>query len=190
VDLSGTVIEAIGSCGIAAREMHIETSDLLLRASPHTKEQENVGLLINVQKCNGHATAVSIRAGELAIQCVEHALAYPLAKYVQKVATPFAADPLLREKYRRLRRILQEFRSHKRRRLAKYRAKIEHERVLRNETGQKVLDALLNAGVLTRDTKFYYVVPEQCDAALGIGWHDLRQQKSSPKLETFLKSIA
>jgi len=189
VDLSGTVVEAIGSCAISAREMHIETSDLLLRASPRTKEQENAGLVINVERCNGHAAAVSIRAGELTIQCVEHALSYPLAKFVHKVTIPFAADPLLREKYRRLRRILQEFRSHKKGRLAKYRAKIEHERVLRNETGQKVLDALLNGGVLTRDTKFYYVDPEQCDAALGIGWHDLRQQKSSPKLENFLKSI-
>jgi hypothetical protein len=190
VDLCGAVVEAIGSCSIVAREMHIETSDLLLRSSPRTKEQENAGLVINVQKCDGHATAVSIRAGELVIQCVEHSLAYPLAKYVHKVTTPFAADPLMREKYRRLRRILQEFRSHKKGRLAKYRAKIEHERVLRNETGQKVLDALLNAGVLSRDTKFYYVVPEQCDAALGIGWHDLRQQKSSVKLEYFLKSIS
>jgi hypothetical protein len=120
---------------------------------------------------------------------VEHALDYPLAKYVHRVAMPFA-DPLLREKYRRLRSILTKFASHKKGGLAKYRDKIEHQRVLQNELGRRVLAALLKQGILWSDPKFYHIAPEQCDAKLGVSWHQLRHYESSSKLEAFLKSVS
>jgi hypothetical protein len=182
VDLSGSpAIEAIGDCSISARAVRIDTSDLILRAAPRRSNeavQVQAGLFINAQRAEGHANAASVRTGTLEIQCVEHALDYPLAKYVEKVAMPFA-DPLLREKYRRVRRILLEFRSHKKGTLAKFRAKIEHERVVRNALGRRILAALVNHGILRADPKFYYIQPDKCDSKLGISWQQLRQHKSS-----------
>ncbi len=193
VDLSGTpAIEAIGDCSISARGVRIDTPELILRNIPrrtHEGTEGDAGLFINAHKAEGHANAVSVRAGKVEIQCVEHALDYPLAKYVQRIAMPFA-DPLLREKYLRLRRILLQFASRKKGTLAKYRAKIEHERVLRNDLGRRILAALLKAGILRSDPKFYYVQPDQCDPKLGISWHQLRQHKSTSKLEAFLKSVS
>jgi hypothetical protein len=40
---------------------------------------------------------------------------------------------------------------------AKYRDKIEHERVLQGKTGEKVLAQLLKEGILYTDPKFYFV---------------------------------
>ena len=103
---------------------------------------------------------------------------------------PQSVDSTLQEKYRRLRRIFSEFASHKKGGLAKFRVKIEHERVLRNQLGRKILEALINEGILRKDQKFYYVDADQCDAKLGISWHQLRQYKSSSKLEAFLKGVS
>lgn len=193
VDLLGMpAIEAIGDCSISARSVRIDTPDLILRTIPRRPSevvQRDTGLFINTKKVEGHANTASVRAGKLEIQCMEHAVDYPLAKYVEKVTMPFA-DSLLQEKYRRLRRILLEFRSHKKGALAKYRAKIEHKRVVRNALGMSILAALVTQGILRSDPKFYYVRPDQCDSKLGISWQQLRQHKSSSKLETFLRSVS
>jgi len=196
VDLSGVpAIEAVGDCSISAQSVRIGAADLIVRALPRRPSeasQGDAGLFINAQKAEGHVNAVSVRTGNLEIQCVEHALDYPLAKYACKVAMPFA-DPLLREKYRRLRRILSQFACGKRGKqggLAKYRAKIEHRRVCGNDLGKRVLAALVKQGILRTDPNFYRVAPDQCDAKLGISWHELRHYKSSSKLEAFLRSVS
>ena len=192
VDLLGIPsIEAIGNCSISARSVHIETPDLILRDISRLRQegtQRSGGLFINTHKAEGLVNGVSFGAAGVTIQCVEHALGYPLVKYVQKVVPPFV-DSELQEKHRRLRRILSDFASHKRGRLAKYRVKIDHERVLQNQLGKKILAALLKEGILQKDPKFYYIDPDQCDAKLGISWQQLRQYKSSSKLEKFLKGV-
>ena len=191
VVLSGTpAVTAIGGCSISARSVHIDTPDLILHDSSRQKPvgtRGNAELFINTRKAEGHANSVG--AGKIEIRCVEHALGYPLAKYVQKVPPPLG-DTMLQEKYRRLRRIFSEFASHKRGNLAKYRVKIEHERVLQNQLGRQILEALINEGILRKDKKFYYVEPDQCDTKLGISWHQLRQYKWSSKLEAFLKGVS
>jgi hypothetical protein len=80
-------------------------------------------------------------------------LTYPTIQYVEDKQTLFR-DPLLKEKYLRLRRILVHFRSHSKGALAKYRHKIEHERVLRNALGENILRQLMKDKILTLDGSF------------------------------------
>jgi hypothetical protein len=190
IDLLGApAIEAIGDCSISARSARIDTADLIVRSLPRPGAHDSAGLLISAERAEGRANAVSVGAGKLEIQCVEHQLDYPLATHVQKVTATFA-DPALRTKHRKLRRILSEFRSHKKGNLAKYRDKIENERIAGNPLGKKILAALVKEGVLRSDPKFYYVEAEKCDEKLGISWHQLRQYKTSSKLEAFLKKVS
>ncbi len=193
IKLSGaTIIEVIGECNISARSVRIEAPELALHPIPRRTQgdfQGQSGFFISSQKVEGHVNTVSIGSGKLEFQCNEHKLDYPLAKYVHKMAIPFS-DPALMEKHRRIRRILSEFRSHKRGGLARYRGKIEHERVLRNDLGKRILDALLNEGILRKEDNFYHLDPDQYDAKLGITWLQLRQYKSSDKLEAFLKGVS
>jgi len=190
--LSGMpAVEAIGDCLISAPFIQFDTPDMVVRSIPQrTKERSNGDseLLINARRAEGHADSVSFGGGSITIQCVEHGLSYPLAKYVQKVPPPIT-DPTLREKHRRLRRILSQFRSHSRGSLGKFRDKIEHERVLRNQIGRDILEALVKEGILRQDQRMYYIDPENCDTKLGISWHQLRQYRSSDRLETFLRGV-
>lgn len=193
VELSSTpAVEAIGDCSISARVVHIDTPDLIIRNVPQRAQEDtkkNTGLFIDVHTALGYAGAVSFGEGKIEIQCIEHSLVHPLVKYVRKVALSLD-DQNLQEKYRRLRRILSEFASHSRGGLAKYRAKIEHERVLRNNIGRTILSRLINEGVLRCDQKFYYIDPDKYNTKLEISWHQLRQYKTSKKLIEFLKKIS
>ncbi len=192
VELLGRpAVEAIGECSVSAREVRIDTSDLIVRNTPGIG-QVSIGrdtrLFIDAYKTEGHADTVLVRAGRLEIQCAEHRLDYPLAKYVQRAAK-LSPDSLLQKKYLRLRRILLLFRSHKRGGLAKCRAHVEHERVLKNEIGRAVLAALVREGILRSDPIMYYLDSERLAAKLGITWHDLCQHKSSGALDDFLKRV-
>ena len=155
---------------------------------PKASMASTSGLFVFANGVEGHSKLLSLGSGTVEIQCISHSLDYPLARYAKKVGPQFA-DSALQEKYRRLRRILSEFRSHKKGGLAKYRDKIEHQRVLQNEMGRKVLAALLEARILVRDEKLYHVDPEVCDQRLGISWLQLRQYQSSSSLESFLREI-
>lgn len=98
-------------------------------------------------------------------------------------------DPLLIEKYLRLRKILMLFRSHSKGVMAKYRDKIEHKRVLRNEMGEKVLELLVKSKVLYHDTTFYYWEPDVAHEQLGITYLDLKRKIINQKTIDFLNKI-
>ncbi len=193
IDLKGApAIECSGNCRIVADNVHVETPDLIVRSLPRGDESGDdaveQGLFVDVNHVRGHANEVSLKAAKLEIGCIEHGLAYPLAKYVEKTERAFT-DPDLEEKYLRLRRILLQFRSHSKGALAKYRDKIEHERILRNDVGRRVLDRLVKEGVLRADPKFYFVEQDQFAARLGVTWQQLRQHQSTKQLEEFLKRV-
>ncbi len=191
VQLTGSpAVTAIGECTVSARVVRIDTADLIVRPMPrsHTQPAEQTGLFITARTVCGHADLVIAGPDMLTIACGEHIIDYPLAGYLKKVAPEFP-DPEFNAKYRRLRRILLEFRSHSKGGLAKYRDKIEHERVLQNEIGKRVLESLVKEGILRTDAKFYHINSDKCDQVLGISWHQLRQYQSSKKLDQFLKDI-
>lgn len=191
IELVGArMIECVGPCHITARSVQLNTSDLVVRAAASSKRSgHDAGLFMNVERVDGHAGNISPKGATVEITCCEHGLDFPLARHVHRQPAPLR-DPAMAGKFLRLRRIMLEFRSHGRGGLAKFRAKIEHERVLRNRTGRNVLNALLREGVLRVDPKFYYVDPELLSEKLGITWQQLRHHESSAQLEEFLKAIA
>jgi len=100
-----------------------------------------------------------------------------------------ARFPDLRQKYFRLRRILCEFRSHSRGTLARYKEKIEHERILKNEIGQSVLNKLLDDEILSLQGSHYILDPDGLNAHLGVTWPDLRKGQMSETLLNYLRDI-
>ena len=115
-------------------------------------------------------------------------LPYPLANYAAKRGER-AKSKDQEQKYLRLKRIVVEFRSHSRGRLARLRAKIESARVLKNATGEAVLRRLITDGVLTPEGIHYFINPDIMSQKLGISWVDLRRGMTTEKLDRYLYSI-
>lgn len=180
-------LESVGQCHLTAKIVTID-SDVVVRQIPQDDSGSATGLFLDVHEAVGHANEVTLKGGLLEIFCENHSLAYPLVKYVRK-REEATKDALLVGKFRRLRRILQEFASHSKGGLAKYRDKIEHERVLRGEIGEKVLKRLLDEGVLYAKPNFYHVNSEKMASVLGTTWQEIRQHRISESTEAFLRRV-
>ncbi len=196
VDLSGAkTLDVTGRCSISALAVRINVPDLLVREIPRVVgrdgQKDSAELFVDAKCVEGHAESVTVRAGKIVVQCESSTVGYPLARHIINVSGLRAqfGDALRREKYRRLRRILSDFASHGKGGLAKFRAKIEHDRVLGGELGRQILDNLLEKEVLTKDVRFYYVEQQRLAEHLGISWQQLRRYESSRKLDKFLSSL-
>jgi hypothetical protein len=184
-------LETVGVCSISAREIEIQGTDLVVRALAPIKDQNTSGepgLALTAAVIKGHVDQELLNGATMQLECAKSEVGYPLQKYVTLIRLPDYDDDM-RFKYLRARRILMEFRSHSKGVLARYRAKIEHQRVVKNDYGRRVLAALVKEGVLRTDTKFYYVDSTKQAKIIGLDYPQLRKQQTSAQLEAFLRRI-
>ena len=187
VRLTGTQeIELIAPVEISAKEITLQAQTLILKANHGDVTSSVILETSNVKSSLGTVTTNGI---ELLLAVTSEAeRRYPLAKFMQ-LRAQVPSDPQLKDKYLRIKRILMEFRSHSKGSLAKYRFKIEHERVLRNGTGRAILNRLRDDGVLSLTGNFYHLHPEKVNEHLGISWQDFRRGRPSEALLNYLRSI-
>ena len=187
--ISSSKIEAIGDCRISAYSIKFSANDLILRggrAGKHLEGREDGGLFVDARKVEGHVLEINRWGREIEIRCIEQSIQYPLAQYSTKIPR---MDPQFIEKYRRVRRILTSFASHKKGSLAKLSAKIENKMVIPNELGRRILRALRDSGVLYLQGQFYFIDQDKCDQLLGVSWLSLRRYECPDKLRQFLADI-
>lgn len=115
-------------------------------------------------------------------------LPYPFFDYSGEIENPLNLKPELEPKYRILRRIILSFRSHSKGMLARYKAKIEHRRILKNEVGENILKALIETGVLYEVGPMYCINTDKLDEHLKINYHDLQRKKITAKILYFLET--
>jgi hypothetical protein len=180
-------IEITPPVDVRAAGITLEASELVLR--PPVGAAGGRQVTLECDRAQSDLTKIATNGMELILSVADRTgLAYPAIQYVEDKKTAFA-DPLLREKYLRLRRIFVHFRSHSRGALAKYRRKIEHERVLRNALGERILARCLNDGILKLDGDFYFLQPAVVNEHLGISYDDLSKGRTSERLAQYLGSI-
>ncbi len=190
VELSSEAsFECFGENSLETHQLQFSSKRLAVASlRGHRKEQIPPNLTISADQVAGNVDEVGIHEGTIEIISPASTLYYPLVKF--RADTSSSSDlEALPEAYFRLRRIMLEFRSHSKGQLAKYKPKIEHARVLKNDLGKAVLAKLIGTGVLTSDTKFYFVDQSNFSKVLGVTWHDLRCFKRSPPLDAFLESF-
>jgi len=172
---------------ISAAKISLRSPAVILR-QPASKSPDDQVLL--------EATSMESTVGRIVTNGVKFilavsdrsGLAYPSIQYVEQREQP-PSDPMLKEKYLRLRRILVHFRSRGKDSLAKYKDKIEHWRVLGNDTGWAILRQLLKDRILTLSGNLYFLQPENVNKHLGVSWQDLRKGRIPDKLLQYLRSV-
>ena len=183
----GQELEFTAPVEISASKISLQCPALVLR--PPTPPSTNKYVLLEATSMESTVSSILTNQVELILAVSDPAgMTYPSIKYVEK-KEQFPPDPLLKEKYLRLRRILVHFRAHGKDTLARYKGKIEHERMLRNETGRAILRQLAQDGILTSAGQFYFLQLEKVDRYLGVSWLDLRKGRSSARLLQYLRTI-
>jgi hypothetical protein len=185
---SESELELTAPVDIRAKSVSVDAKSLLLRArsAPTTPQEIN----IESQLLQSRLEAIVTNGVTFSVSLVNLAgISYPTIKYVQQASEP-PADPLLHQKYLRLRRILLQFRSHSKGALAKFKHKIEHERVLQNDVGRAILARLVRDQVLTLSGNMYFVDPARLNKHLGVSWQDLIKGQIPESLLKYLQSIS
>jgi hypothetical protein len=182
-------LELAAPVEITAKSVSLEAKELILRSSHHSKSsQEEV--FVEAGRLDAHLETITTNGVPLVFSLADSSgVSYPTIQYTQKATKP-QGDPLFQQKYFRLKRILMAFRSHSKGALARYRYKIEHQRVLKNETGQAVLNKLVNDGILQLRGSFYYLDPEKLGSKIGVSWQDLRKGSIPEPLEKYIGTIS
>jgi hypothetical protein len=99
-------------------------------------------------------------------------------------------DEDLKDKYKRLRKIIVLFRSHSKGRMAKFKDKIENQRIAGRDTGKKVLEKLVQTGVLYLEGNLYFINPDIIASQLGVSYQNVRFGEINEKTVSFLKGIS
>ena len=190
VSLSGAQeVELLAPIKISATRIHLQSPVLVLRPSPSTVQPVDNYVVLEADGLESSVTSIVRNGVDLTIAVTDRfGVIYPAVQFVEDRA-PTPADPALNEKFLRLKRILVHFRSHGKGALAKYRHKIEHDRILGRGSGRAILDRLLMDGILTQDGSFYFLNPAMVDIHLGVSWDSLRKGRTSEKLLQYLSAI-
>jgi hypothetical protein len=174
---------------IRASALNLRSEALVLRTTPTTPAADRY-INLEAQKIESAVTGLENAGVQFSVAVEDTSgLRYPLVQIARKKST-LPKDPLLIEKYLRLRKILTHFRSHSKGALAKYRHKIENPRVAGNPLGEAVLRRLVTDGVLYLDGPMYFLNPDEVDKYLGVSWIDLRQGHTTPKLLEYLAGVS
>jgi hypothetical protein len=185
--MRGEEIELTAPVEVSANKITFSAPSLVARTQPSADRDKIIELEAKAAK--SELSTITNLGADFSVAVDDPAgILHPLFQYVRK-RTTLPTDPLIREKYLRLRKILTHFRSHSKGALAKYKNKIENPRVAGNPLGSAVLKKLVSDGVLYLDAPMYFLTPAKVDEHLGIGWPDLRRGLMTPKLIAYLASI-
>ena len=184
---SGEALELIAPIEIYAKTVSFESNNLVLRPSSDRTADAEVfvkaeSVTSKLENFSGNNVGFSLQ-----LESMDN-IHYPLVAHAQK-ADPLPTDLLLREKYLRLRRILTEFRSHSKGSLARYKEKIESDRVLSGDIGVAVLNRLKSDEIIKARDKHYHLNPDLISRHLGVTWHDLRRGALSQTVVNYLQKI-
>lgn len=172
---------------ISAAKVSINGPSIVLRGS--SKHPDFKFVLLEASVVESNVASIQTNGIDFIVAVNNRSgLAFPIIQFVQD-AQRLPADAQLREKYLRLRRILVQFRSHSRGTMARFKPKIENERVAGNPIGQAILNRLLADKVLWLEDSHYFLDPKQVDKHLGITWLNLQKGQTTERLIQYLGSI-
>jgi hypothetical protein len=188
VILSGSrEIELTAPVEITAKSITIQSELLIIKPAP--KSSVNKSVLMAAMEIKSSLENIASNSIPLVFAVPpHHGLSFPIIQYVKNQGA-LPPDPQLKEKYIRLKRILTAFRSHSRGSLARFKHKIEDDRILRNDMGRAILQRLIKDGIITLAGDFYYLLPDGIAKHLGISWTDLKNYQTSDALLQYLRSI-
>lgn len=114
-------------------------------------------------------------------------LSYPFVIFQQDNEQQNIPENII-EKYQKMRRVFLMFRSHSKGDLARYKEKIDN-RIGNSDIGKRVINALLNKGIIYSKEIMYFVDTDKMALELGVKYNDIRSSIINDKIKRFLSNI-
>src|SRR5262249_19753243 len=166
---------------LSVAKLTINARALSIGGKTKEDDDEGSGVFLEALKCESRVLTRPVVKNTLRVSWPDSNV-FPWTEFSTEQKAAYAAQSEMAAAYRRFRRIVMTLRSHSKGSLARYRHKIEHQRVLQGPVGEALLQSLVDDGILRRDDSFYHWVPERAQSLVGLDWHQLRRGEVSEKL--------
>ena len=183
----GTSAHITDSSEISVRSLHVHAEKLRV-GQPFEGNAGDV-VLVAEGASVGTVTAIEVAKGYSLFVSWIGADVYPWHSYAFDRAE--SDDDTLLFMRRRLRKILTAFRSHSKGSMRRFAGKMEHSRMVKDDRGRRLLDALLRDGVLSLvdDRRFYELRPARLSEVVGLDYNALQQQRYTSKSDDYVRSV-
>ncbi|WP_426441010.1 hypothetical protein [Bradyrhizobium genosp. P] len=191
MQLGDGIVQQIGApTELAVQALMISAKQVLVHpnAADAAKEFQTATIFAEEADLTGVQT-VTVRDGATLSVSWPNATIFPWNSHV--VDIPAAADEGVDFMRRRVRRILTAFRSHSKGALVRLAAKIDSNRMTKDERGVALVDKLIKDGILVPFDagKFYRLDQDIMGKVMGVGYHDLAQSRFTPQLDSYLTDV-
>ena len=181
----GTEILLVAPVDIQCEELAILADRVIVDTSP---ESQTATVFLQADRLTGTPiTAVPVTRNQAKLfaswQGVE---SYPWNNFATKLPTDQNGDPRVDEALRRFRKFVVAFRAHGNGGLARSKLKIESQRMTKG-TGQTVLNAMVETGIVTRDQARYYLQTGPLGELTGTTYGDCMSYQFGPKATAFIQ---
>lgn len=184
---AGDQLELIAPTSINARSLKLSCNQVVVKAEPHATEEDVVILEAAVLIADPAISPPAVRTGAQLQVSWPNATSYPWTTFAAPTIqeeSPKTADAL-----RALRRFAMAFRSHSKGKLARFRDKIEHSRMLKGPVGDAVLNKLIQDQVIYLDGPMYYLMPDVLGLKVGVSFLDIKLKRYSPKAREYVQGL-
>jgi hypothetical protein len=168
----GDQLELVAPVFISARALALSCNQIAVKSEPHSPDDDTVILEAKSLIADPAVSAPSVRGGAKLQVSWPESSTYPW--------TPFSApqtmdeDPTTTDALRALRRITMAFRSHSKGELARFKDKIEHQRMLKGSVGQALLRKLTQDKVIQLRGPMYYLDPNVLGEKVGASFLNVK----------------
>jgi hypothetical protein len=185
---NGLEAHLIAPISIQCESFEVNASRLVVEAQNAQDSQSGNSIFIESQTANASkmGSAPYVKSGTNFSVTWEGSNTYPWTRY--STAPKTTKNQKLDEALRRFRKIIISFRSHSKGSLARYRAKIDHERTTKGE-GQRVLDALISENIIYQEGVMYRLNPQLLYDITGALYHECNSRQFSEKTIEYVDKI-
>ena len=170
-------------CGV----LELRSTGIVVRGVPN-KPKDSDGVVIEASRCESMVSRKPLVRGSLSVSW-PNAESYPWNDFAVSAEAKELDTQEMHRVHLRFRRIVTSLRSHSKGSLARFKDKVEHRRVLKNQMGKALLASLLDDGILKLEDDFYHWVPERAAAVLKVSYHDLRNRRVTPEMKAYFSKF-
>lgn len=182
----GDQIELVAPVFIAAKAITLHGNQIVVKGDNDVIEN-TVILEASALVADPGLSAPIVRAGAVMQVSWPDAVSYPWTQFT----APFvdSENPQTTAALRILRRLVMAFRSHSKGELARFKDKIEHQRMLKGEVGVALLQKLLSDGVIHLRSPMYVLNADVLGAKVGASFLDVKLKRYSTQTRNYVQSL-
>lgn len=183
----GDQLELVAPVSINAQTLRLACTQIVVKCEPHISDVEPVTLECAELVAEPSIGAPVMRGDALLQVSWPDVTSYPWTSF----AAPEAAqeDPRTTDALRALRRLVMAFRSHSKGRLARFKDKIEHARMLKGDVGRAVLEKLVRDRVIVLEGHMYYLDPDVLGTVAGASFLDIKLKRYALATRQYVQQL-